>query len=79
MADQTFRDAERKQLSILAKTEKQVLIWLAQRMSAWVNSDHLTLLGFMAMAAAGLSYWAASWDKRADRGNRRAGRQLVRR
>jgi phosphatidylglycerophosphate synthase len=65
MAEQTFRDAERKQLSILAKTEKQVLIWLAQRMPAWVNSDHLTLLGFVAMAAAGLSYWAASWDKRA--------------
>jgi phosphatidylglycerophosphate synthase len=65
MPEPTFRDAERKQLSFLAKTEKKVLIWLAQRMPGWVNSDHLTLLGFVAMAAAGLSYWAASRDRRA--------------
>lgn len=65
MATQTFRDAERKQLSVLAKIEKKVLLWLAQRMPCWVNSDHLTALGFAAMAAAGLCYWAASWDRRA--------------
>ena len=65
MAEQKFRDAERKQLSLLAKTEKKVLIWLAQRMPAWVNSDHLTALGFVAMLAAGLGYWAASRDRRA--------------
>ena len=65
MPDKPFRDAERKQLSILAKVEKKTLIWLAQRMPAWVNSDHLTLLGFLAMAAAGLCYWAASRDRRA--------------
>ena len=34
-------------------------------MPAWVNSDHLTLLGFVAMFAAGLLYWAASVDCRA--------------
>src|SRR5207302_6110361 len=38
---------------------------LARRMPAWVNSDHLTLLGFIAMFVAGLSYWAASVDRRA--------------
>jgi archaetidylinositol phosphate synthase len=65
MAEQTFRDAERKQLSFLAKTEKKVLVWMAHRMPAWVNSDHLTILGFVAMAAAGLCYWAASRDRRA--------------
>ena len=65
MAEQTFRDAERKQLSFLARTEKRVLIWLAHRMPGWVNSDHLTLLGFVAMLAAGLGYWAASRDRRA--------------
>jgi len=65
MAEQTFRDAERKQLSFLAKIEKKTLIWLALRMPAWVNSDRLTLLGFAAMAAAGLCYWAASRDRRA--------------
>jgi archaetidylinositol phosphate synthase len=65
MAEQTFRDAERKQLSFLAKAEKKALIWLAHRMPAWVNSDQLTLLGFAAMLAAGLCYWAASRDRRA--------------
>ena len=65
MATQTFRDAERKQLSLLAKIEKRVLLSLARRMPAWVNSDHLTALGFAAMAAAGLCYWAASRDRRA--------------
>jgi archaetidylinositol phosphate synthase len=65
MANQNFREAERKQLSMLAVAEKRVLIWLAQRMPAWVNSDHLTLLGFIAMGAAGLLYWAAGRDKRA--------------
>jgi phosphatidylglycerophosphate synthase len=65
MPDQTFRDAERKQLSMLATVEKKTLIWLAQRMPAWVNSDHLTLLGFVAMFAAGLCYWAAASDRRA--------------
>jgi phosphatidylglycerophosphate synthase len=65
MPDQTFRDAERKQLSMLAKVEKKTLIWLAQRMPAWVNSDQLTLLGFVAMFAAGLCYWAAASDRRA--------------
>jgi phosphatidylglycerophosphate synthase len=61
----TFRDAERKQLSMLAAAEKKTLVWLAQRMPAWVNSDHLTLLGFVSMFAAGLCYWAARWDRRA--------------
>ena len=56
MPNQPFRDAERKQLSMLAVVEKKTLIWLAQRMPAWVNSDHLTLLGFAAMFVAGLYY-----------------------
>jgi archaetidylinositol phosphate synthase len=65
MATATFRDADRQQLSMLAAMEKRALIWLAQRMPAWVNSDHLTVLGFAAMFAAGLCYWASSWDRRA--------------
>jgi phosphatidylglycerophosphate synthase len=65
MAEKGFREAERKQLSVLAVVEKRVLVWLAQRMPAWVNSDHLTVLGFLSMFAAGLLYWAASRDRRA--------------
>src|ERR1700740_967330 len=63
MPTATFNDAERKQLSMLASVEKKTLIWLAHRLPAWVNSDHLTLLGFVAMFAAGLLYWAASVEK----------------
>src|SRR5262244_3632156 len=63
MADAKFREAERKQLSMLASLEKKTLIWLAHRLPSWVNSDHLTLLGFVSMFAAGLLYWAASVEK----------------
>ena len=61
----TFKDAQRQQLSMLANAEKKTLIWLAHRLPAWVNSDHLTVLGFVAMFAAGLGYWAARYDRRA--------------
>src|SRR5215831_8571607 len=65
MAEKAFREAERKQLSFLAAAEKRALVWLAHRMPKWVNSDHLTVLGFVAMFAAGAFYWAASRDRRA--------------
>jgi phosphatidylglycerophosphate synthase len=65
MATATFREAERQQLSMLATVEKKTLVWLALRMPPWVNSDHLTMLGFAAMFFAGLGYWAARWDRRA--------------
>ncbi len=46
----------------LAAREKQLLIWIARRLPARVNSDHLTLLALVAMAGAGASFWAArSW------------------
>ena len=58
-----FEDAKRAQVSLLAPLEKRALLWLAYRMPRWVNSDHLTLLGFAAMFFAGLSYWAARWNR----------------
>jgi archaetidylinositol phosphate synthase len=64
MAEKPFRDADRKQVSMLARVEKRTLIWLAERLPAWVNSDHLTVLGFLSMTAAGLGNWAAGYDKR---------------
>jgi phosphatidylglycerophosphate synthase len=63
MPGPAFREAERAQHSFLATIEKRSLVWMAHRMPAWVNSDHLTLLGFLAMGAAGLCYWAASWNR----------------
>jgi archaetidylinositol phosphate synthase len=65
MPEENFRDAERAQLSMLARAEKKALIWMARRLPAWVSSDHLTLLGFASMFAAGLCYWAARGDRRA--------------
>ncbi|MBI3666035.1 MAG: CDP-alcohol phosphatidyltransferase family protein [Acidobacteria bacterium] len=54
-----FQDATRAQSSFLAPLEKKVLLWLAYRLPPWVNSDHLTLPGFVAMFLAGISYWQA--------------------
>ncbi len=58
-----FRHAAREQTSFLAPVEKRALLWLAQRMPVRVNSDHLTLLGFLAMTLAGASYAAARWNR----------------
>ena len=51
-----FRDALRLQDSFTAAAERKALAWLAARIPARVNSDHLTLLGFIAMFLAGASY-----------------------
>jgi archaetidylinositol phosphate synthase len=51
-----FRNAVRLQESFTAAAERNALAWLAARLPAWVNSDHLTLLGFVAMLLAGASY-----------------------
>jgi archaetidylinositol phosphate synthase len=56
----------RQNLSVLARSEKRALIWIARRLPNSINSDHLSALGLIAMAAAGLSFavyrvsaWAA--------------------
>src|SRR5512140_2757355 len=59
MADKRFHEATREQVSFLAPLEKKCLIWLAGHMPAWINPDHLTVLGLAAMLGAGLSYWYA--------------------
>ena len=46
----------RQQGSFFAGVEKTALIWIAQRLPRWVNSDHLTALGFAAMLLAGGAY-----------------------
>jgi archaetidylinositol phosphate synthase len=52
-----FREAKRIQQSFLANVEKRTLIWLASRTPSWINSDHLTVLGLLSMAGAGIAYW----------------------
>lgn len=51
-----FSHATRFQQSILAAPEKRCLTWMAERTPAWINSDHLTALGFMAQLMTGFSY-----------------------
>jgi phosphatidylglycerophosphate synthase len=51
--------------ALTAAIEKRLLVWLAQRMPRWINSDHLTLLALAAMALAGAGYALARYDRRA--------------
>ena len=50
--------------SVLAAAEKRVLIWIAERLPAAVNADHLTALGAVAMVGAGAAFAAARPDVR---------------
>ena len=59
---QKFKNATRLQNSFTAAPERQALLWLAARMPPSINSDHLTLLGFVAMFLAGGSYVLARWN-----------------
>ncbi|MEP6960492.1 MAG: CDP-alcohol phosphatidyltransferase family protein [Acidobacteriota bacterium] len=62
-APSTFQNATREHTSVLAAFEKRTLIAMAERLPAWVNSDHLTGLGFVSLIAAGAAYWYASVNK----------------
>jgi len=62
MTNQTAAHA-REYGGILAVPEKKVLLWLAQRIPARVNSDHLTLLGLVSMFAAGGGFCLARWNR----------------
>jgi len=57
----TFQTAVREHTSILAAGEKRTLVWMAERLPMWLNSDHLTGLGFVSLIAAGGLYWASRW------------------
>ncbi len=56
LQSQPFRDAKRVQQSLLAGLEKRVLVWMAHRLPHSINADHLTILGFASMIAAGVAY-----------------------
>lgn len=63
LSNPAFSSALRVQESLSSGPEKKVLLWLAARTPAGVNSDHLTLLGFAAQFLAGASYALAGWNK----------------
>lgn len=64
-ADGSFVDATRIQQSLVANLEKQALVWLAKRTPPFVNSDHLTALGFFAQCLAGACYLLTRWHRQA--------------
>lgn len=51
-----FSSATRIQESLVAGVEKRSLIWLAEQTPARINSDHLTILGFVSQCLAGVCY-----------------------
>lgn len=61
----SFAQATRSHFSLLAAAEKRALIWMAERLPAWVNSDHLTALGSISLALAGILYWRARANRAA--------------
>ena len=46
--------------ALTADIEKRALIWMAERTPSFINSDHLTGLGFVSQLLAGASYALAS-------------------
>ncbi len=57
MDSNEYKPNRRIQESLLAYWEGKALYWLAGRMPAWVNSDHLTILGFASTILAGILYY----------------------
>jgi phosphatidylglycerophosphate synthase len=45
--------------SVLAASEKQLLVWMATRLPAWVSPDQLSALGMLSMVGVGASFWLA--------------------
>jgi phosphatidylglycerophosphate synthase len=56
----TFIEAQRSYTGFLTAAERRLLIWLAGRLPARINSDHLTALGFVSMVLVGVSFGLSS-------------------
>jgi phosphatidylglycerophosphate synthase len=57
-----FIEAQRSSTGFLTSAERRLLIWIAGRLPARVNSDHLTALGFVSMFLVGVSFaLSAQW------------------
>lgn len=57
---QTFVHATRVMNGLTARTEKRLLIWIAERLPRAIHSDHLTALAALAMIGAAAAYALAS-------------------
>ena len=61
----TFIEAQRSSTGLLTAVERRVLVWLANRIPARVNSDHLTSLGLVSMFLAGACFAVSNQFPRA--------------
>jgi len=62
---QGFVSAQRLDGGFVSALEKAALLRLASATPAWINSDHLTLLGFLAQCLAGICYGLSRWHRSA--------------
>ena len=51
-----FVEAQRNSTGLLTTVERRALLWLAHRMPARINSDHLTTLGLVSMFLVGVCF-----------------------
>ena len=56
-----FQSAPRVQQNFTAAVEKRLLVWIAERLPRWINSDHLTAFGSAGITLAGFCYAIARW------------------
>lgn len=56
-------NTQRIQASFSTRVEKKILVWLAERTPAGINSDHLTALGFLGQIMAGIFYALSRWNR----------------
>ena len=64
MNSEEQHQAKRIQTSILNPYEKKVLVYLAERMPAWVTSDMLTFVGFIGALIVAAGYALSNLDLR---------------
>ena len=53
---ESIKQSTRIQTSILNGIERKALVWMAERMPAWVTSDHLTFVGFVGACVVAAGY-----------------------
>ena len=63
IATPAFASARRINQSLTASLEKQALEWMAARLPSFISPDHLTILGFTAQLAAGISYALSRYNR----------------
>jgi archaetidylinositol phosphate synthase len=57
MANPPYQQAVRLHTSVLAEVERRLLVWMANRLPARINSDHLTSAATLAMLGVGTCFW----------------------